>query len=331
MDEHVTKGTVLITGASGFIGRRLRDALLERGADVIALRRPGSPEPKRGRSAVVDYTDRDALRRLVEKEKPALCLHVAGATKGVTYADFREANVTPTRNLIHAFRDAYPEVRRFVHVSSLTAYGPSTRDRPHREDSPRRPVEFYGQSKLEAEEAVEAVGAAVPWTILRPGGVYGPGDVDYFEAFRWIERGLNMFYGNRDRWFSALYVDDFVRAVIAAAGREETKGKGYFVDDGRPVTWDEFQGHIARASGRKVRTIDLPEFLVDVAATFGELATRIDRKPRLFNKQKARMGAQEAWTCRSDALRADAGWAPEVDVPEGVKRALAWYRQEKWV
>ena len=59
--------------------------------------------------------------------------------------------------------------------------------------------------------------------------------------------------------------------------------------------------------------------------------TRIDKKPRLFNRQKAKMGAQEAWTCRHDALRADAGYAPQIDVAEGVARTLAWYRAERWV
>ena len=84
MGERAIQGTVLITGASGFIGGRLRDALLDAGADVVALRRAGSPAPRRGRSAVVEYADRDGLRRLVEKERPSLVFHVAGATKGVT-------------------------------------------------------------------------------------------------------------------------------------------------------------------------------------------------------------------------------------------------------
>lgn len=331
MNERSLQGTVLITGASGFIGGRLRDALLDAGADVVALRRAGSPAPKRGRSAVVEYEDRDALRRLVEKERPALVFHVAGATKGVTYADFQRANVMPTRNLVEALRDAFPEVRRFVHVSSLASYGPSRRDAPHREDGPRRPIEFYGQSKLEAEQAVEAVGSAVPWTILRPGGVYGPGDADYFELFKSVERGLNVFFGNKGRWFSAVYVDDLVRAALDAAERDATRGKGYFVCDGKPTTWGSFQSHIVRASGRRVRTLDLPELFVDVAAFSGKLATRIDGKPRLFNRQKALMGAQEAWTCQHDALAADTGYAPQVDVPEGVARTLAWYRAERWV
>ncbi len=329
--ERTIQGTVLITGASGFIGGRLRDALLEAGANVVALRRAGSPEPRRGRSAVVEYADRDGLRRLVEKERPALVFHVAGATKGVTYADFQRANVMPTRNLIEALRDAFPEVRRFVHVSSLASYGPSRRDAPLREDAPRRPIEFYGESKLEAEQTVEAVGSALPWTILRPAGVYGPGDADYFELFKTVTRGLNVFFGNRDRWFSAVYVDDLVRVALDAAERDATRGKGYFVCDGAPLTWGDFQEHIVRASGRRVRTLDLPELLVDVAAFGGELLTRLDGKPRLFNRQKALMGAQEAWTCQSDALRADAGYLPTVGVAEGVARTLAWYRAERWL
>jgi nucleoside-diphosphate-sugar epimerase len=331
MGERSIQGTVLITGASGFIGGRLRDALLDAGADVVALRRAGSPAPNRGRSAVVSYSDRDGLRRLVEKERPALVFHVAGATKGVTYADFQRANVMPTRNLLDALRDAFPDVRRFVHFSSLASYGPSRRDDPHREDGPRRPIEFYGQSKLEAEHAVEAMGSAVPWTILRPGGVYGPGDADYFELFKSVERGLNVFFGNRERWFSAVYVDDLVRAALDAAERDATLGKGYFVCDGKPTTWGDFQEHIVRASGRRVRTLNLPGLLVDIAAFGGELATRVDKKPRLLNRQKARMGAQEAWTCRSEALRADAGYVPRVDAAEGVARTLAWYRAERWV
>jgi nucleoside-diphosphate-sugar epimerase len=331
MGERSIEGTVLITGASGFIGGRLREALLEAGADVVAVRRAGSPAPARGRSAVVDYADGDALRRLVEKERPALVFHVAGATKGVTYEDFQRANVMPTRNLLEALRAAHPGVRRFVLLSSLAAYGPSRPGAPHREDGPRLPIEFYGQSKLEAEQAVEALGSALPWTIIRPAGVYGPGDVDYFELFKSVSRGLNVFFGNRQRWFSAVYVDDVVRATLDAAEREETRGKGYFVCDGAPLTWGDFQDHIVRASGRRVRTLDLPGVLVDIAAFGGELLTRLDKKPRLFNRQKALMGAQDAWTCQHEALHADIGYAPRVDVAEGVARTFAWYRAERWL
>src|SRR5579862_2456601 len=101
LDPRVSEisGKALITGASGFIGRRVKDTLLDRGVDVVAIRRAGSPEAKRGRSVVADYADEAALRELISREKPDYVIHVAGATKGVTYDDFRRANVMPTEHL----------------------------------------------------------------------------------------------------------------------------------------------------------------------------------------------------------------------------------------
>lgn len=322
-------GKALVTGASGFIGGRLRDALLERGVDVLAIRRKGSPPSKKGRSVEADYQDRAALGELLAAEKPDYVFHVAGATKGVTYNDFRRANVMPTENLLDALAGSHPDVKRFVHVSSLTSYGPSAPGRPHVESNPRRPIEFYGESKLEAERAVE--GSKVPWTILRPGGVYGPGDVDYFELFKEVSKGRNVYFGNRKRWFSSIYVDDFVTATLLAAAHPGAANKGFFVSDELPITWETFQKAIVAAADRKVLELDLPERLVSVAAFFGEAATRFDGKPRLFNKQKAKMGAQEAWTCDSTALHEATGWKSEFPLERGVREAFAWYRREKWL
>ena len=325
------EGKALITGASGFIGSNLRDALLDAGADVVAIRRKRSPEPDKGRSVAAEYDDLERLTEVMRDEKPDWVFHVAGATKGVTYEDFQRANVMPTKNLLEALSREHPGVKRFVLVSSLTSYGPSTPERPHRESDPRKPIEHYGKSKLEAEQVVEALGDTLPWTIVRPGGVYGPGDVDYFNLFREVEKGRNVFFGNRHRWFSAIYVDDCVRAIVDGARSDAALGRGYFLCDGRPITWETFQGAIVEASGRKVRTLNLPEVLGDLAAFGGELATRVDKKPRLFNRQKAKMGAQEAWTCTHDAARADFGYRPEVPLAEGVKKALGWYRERRWV
>lgn len=324
------EGRALITGASGFIGGNLRRALLEAGADVVAIRRASSPEPKEGRSVVADYADVERLTEVMREEKPDWVFHVAGATKGVTYEDFQRANVMPTRHLLEALRAGHPEVKRFVLVSSLAAYGPSSKERPHREGDAPKPIEHYGRSKLEAEELLRAT-PSIPWTVIRPGGVYGPGDVDYFNLFKEVEKGRNVFFGNEHRWFSAVYVDDLVRAIVQGARADAAAGKSYFICDGRPVTWGIFQQAIVEASGRKVMKLSLPEVLVDLAAFGGELATKIDKKPRLFNRQKAKMGAQDAWTCRHDAAREDFGYAPEVELEEGVRRALGWYREHGWV
>jgi nucleoside-diphosphate-sugar epimerase len=321
----------LVTGASGFVGGRLRDALLDAGADVVAIRRPRSPQADRGRSVEVDYADRAGLERVLADEQPDVVFHVAGATKGVSYEDFQRANVMPTENLALAVLEVHPDLSRFVHVSSLASYGPSQPDKPHREDAPREPIEHYGKSKLQAEQVLESMADALRWTIIRPAGVYGPGDGDYFNLFREVESGRNVFFGNRHRWFSAVYVDDCVRAIVDCATTDATRSKGYFICDGLPITWGDFQQAIVDASGKRVRTLNLPELLVDVAAFGGELLTRIDKKPRLFNRQKATMGAQSAWTCQHDQARRDFGYRPRVEVPDGVARALAWYRDEGWL
>src|SRR5436190_16987146 len=112
---------VLLTGASGFVGGRLQGALREAGAEVLAIRRGSSPEPKGDgvRSVVAEYHDEAGLCALVAREKPDFLFHVAGATKGVSYEDFQRANVMPTRNLLAACKREHPGLARFVLVSSL--------------------------------------------------------------------------------------------------------------------------------------------------------------------------------------------------------------------
>jgi nucleoside-diphosphate-sugar epimerase len=323
-------GTVLITGASGFIGSRLRDALLASGSDVVAIRRPGSPPSKAGRSVQADYANVAELERVVATEKPDYVLHVAGVTKGTSYEDFRLGNVMPTRNLLGALHRQHPDTKRFVLVSSLTSYGPSATSAPHREADPRRPIEYYGRSKLEAEEVVEEESGGIPWTILRPSGVYGPGDVDYFNLFKSAMRGWNVFFGNRNRCMSIIYVDDCVRGTLMAAQHENSVGKGYFLTNDEQVTWEQFQSEVLQVVDRRVRTLDLPEQLGLIAALGGELASRIDRKPRLLNLQKAKMGAQQAWTCVGDAARTDFGFSADVDLVEGIRRTHDWYLANDW-
>ena len=327
--ETWTTGPVVVTGASGFIGSRLRSVLLKAGADVVALRRPSSPRASEGRSEEVDYTDADQVAAVLERIGPAYVFHVAGATKGVTYEDFARANVTPTEALVQALQKNGEALKRFVLVSSLAAHGPASTDRPLREEDPSHPLEHYGRSKLAAEQVVQATG--LPYTILCPGGVYGPGDVDYFQAFKMAERGWIIYFGNRAREWSAVYVDDMVDVCLTAATNEAARGRRYFISDGEPVTWESFFGVLAKHASRRVRQLDLPEMFVDWAAFGGELITGIDKRPRLLNRQKAIMGRQPAWTCTPARAMKELSWAPRVPLEEGVKRSFAWYRKKEWL
>ena len=323
-------GKVLITGASGFIGGQVRDALRSAGNEVVAIRHPGSPPSNSGRSFEADYARVGDLERVIAAEKPDYVLHVAGVTKGTSYEDFRSGNVMPTRNLLAAVRREYPDTKRFVLVSSSASYGPSATSAPQREENPPRPIEHYGESKLEAERVVQAESGPVAWTIVRPCAVYGPGDVDHFTLFQCAMLGVNLFYGNRRRLMSWIYVDDCVRGILESAAHMNSAGKGYFLTNDVPLTWDQFQTEIALVVGRRVRTVDLPEALMWASAFAGEIATRIDNKPRLMNLQKARLGVQEAWTCSGDAARRDFGFSATVAIPEGIRRTHEWYLENGW-
>lgn len=330
MSDSVLEGKVLITGASGFIGGRLRSELESSGTEVVAIRRPGSPESRAGRSLEADYSDVAALEQIMAAERPDYVLHAAGVTKGTSYSDFQEGNVMPTRNLLTALQREHPGIKRFVLVSSAAAYGPSASSVPQRESNPPRPVEHYGESKLEAERVVQEDAAEVPWTIVRPCAVYGPGDVDHFALFQAAMLGVTVFYGNRDRSMSWIYVDDCVRGILEAAASQNSKGKGYFLSNEQVLNWEDFQNEVSEVVGKRVRALDLPEQLLWAGAFAGEIASRIDKKPRLLNLQKARLGAQQAWTCSSDAARKDFDFEAAVDLPEGVRLTHQWYRDNDW-
>lgn len=324
-------GKVIVTGASGFIGGHLRDALLAGGADVLSLVRASSPASKHGRAVAVDYGDLPALRRIIASERPDYVFHVAAATKGVTYEDFRRANVVPTLHLLEALASEHPTLKRFLFVSSQTAYGPSNLGPPKRESDAREPVEHYGRSKLEAEQAVESYGTRLAWTIVRPSAVYGPAEVDMFTLFRAAKAGVNLFFGNEKKRLSAVYVDDLVEAIVDAAQSERTRSRGYFISDGVPYTWAELQRHIISAVGKRTLRVNLPGFLVPIAGLAGELLTAVDSKPRLANRQKTTLDAQQAWLCSPDAARADFGFTPRVEVAEGMRRTYRWYVENKWL
>jgi len=164
-----------------------------------------------------------------------------------------------------------------------------------------------------------------------PQGTELQADVDHFELFKLAERRLNVFYGNADFMFSTVFVDDLVGAIRDAALSGKTIGKGYFIADGRPLTWSEFQAEVVLASGRRALRLNLPAACVDVAAVFGELATRFDGKPRLFNRQKALLGKQVAWTCSIEAAKNDFGYAPQVALEDGIAKTRNWYRSAGWL
>ena len=254
--------TLVLTGATGFIGGRL--VLKLRGEGLVprclvrASSRTKELEAAGAELAVVNLETGEGLESALEGAEAVI--HLAGAVRAWNAATFRVANVEATRHLVEAANRI--GVRRFVLVSSQAAAGPSARGAALTEDLEPNPVGLYGMSKLAAERVLaEVASPELDWSIVRPSIVYGPRDRDVFELFRSCKRGLGVYVAPPRVEVSMVHVDDVLQLVMAAAERAP-RGAVYFCSDGEAYTWRQIVEAIAVALRRKVLPLRVPPALL---------------------------------------------------------------------
>lgn len=292
---------IALTGATGFVGSRV--AALA-GASLRALAR--RPQPARAGIAWVtgDLDDAAALARLCDGARAVI--HVAGVVSAPDAAGFQAGNARGTANVVAAARAA--GVQRFVHVSSLAAREPA--------------LSLYGASKARAETAVAASG--LDWVIVRPPGVYGPGDAEMLQLFRLAQRGLGVAPGGAAARFSLIHVDDLARALLALADAGPT-GQILEIDDGTPGghSHADYARAIGAAVGRRVRVLPVPAWALHAAA-----ALRLSSK---LTADRARYLAHPDWVARGGNARLAGLWAPHMPLVDGLADAVAGYRARGWL
>lgn len=320
----------LVTGATGFVGGHLVEALLEAGHQVTALvRNPAKGAALSERGVRLVAGDLHATRAIAEAaEGQDLVFHVAGATSALDAAGFHRANVEGTRHVVEAAAAA--RVGRLVHVSSLAAAGPSERGRPLRGDETPRPVTAYGRSKLAAEEAVRA--GRGEWAIVRPPMVYGPGDREFLRAFRAAHRfGLSPVFGSGAQELVAVFAPDLAEALVAVAVAGPTAGRTYAACHAERFTQLDLARKLGEAVGRGVTIPRLPGALARPALFLTEAAARITGQPTLLTTDKANEFFAPAWTADPSPIARDAGWEAAHDLDAGLRRTAAWYRERGWL
>jgi nucleoside-diphosphate-sugar epimerase len=342
----------VVTGSSGFIGSRLGDALVWRGwtvrrllragaapadAAATAARKPGAPTPLGTlETHAVDYARPETVRDSPALDGADVVFHVGGVTKARSDEEFRAGNVAPTRALLDALGDRVARgerrPRRFVLVSSQAAAGPAAGPgQPITEDDAPRPFEAYGRSKLEAETLVREHAAGLPWTIVRPAAVYGPGDVDFLALFRQAAHGVGVYPGAREARLSIVYVDDLVDALIRAGTSPAGAGRLYFVEGG-DVSWREVYRAAAAAARHPLRVeLDVPSWVLAAAGRAGDTVWRLTGRTTLVNSQKVALGKPRWWLCSGERAREELGVVSRVSLVDGAKRTLAWYRAQGWI
>lgn len=316
---------IAVTGATGFIGRHLVAHLSGRGDDVRAIVRPESRRMPPERATVVRAPlESDALEQPFETVDTIV--HLAGVVSAIDPVAYENVNVAGTKAVAIAARRAGT---RLVHISSLAAAGPAPAASPRSElDSPR-PVTAYGKSKLAGERAVmEADG--LRWTILRPGVVYGPADRAMLPLFRLVRAGIFPVIGRTDAAYTFGYIDDVVRAIVAAVDSDRD-GELMFVGHPRPVTAREIVETIAKTLDRRVLHIPVPNACARLAARAGDVAGRAAGRPMPFNTARYVELSADGFVCRVDRLRDRLGIVAEIDLRVGIARTAEWYRRKEWI
>jgi nucleoside-diphosphate-sugar epimerase len=318
-------GRVAITGATGFIGRRLAAFLIERRFHVRAVVRPNTTSSQPRASEVVRAPL--VASALIEAFRGVdTVIHLAGVVAAVRERDYVEVNVAGTRAVAEA---AAASGAHLIHVSSLTASGPGSSNTPRQEDSEPKPITPYGRSKLESERVVRSI-AGLQWTILRPAAVYGPGDRAMLPLFQMADRGMIPAVGRFDAAYTFVHVDDVVRSIEAAI-RCEPIGETIFVGHPELVTVTNLLDGLQGAVGRSATVIRIPAIVTRLAALGGEIAGRVVGRPMPLNEARHRELSADGFVCCVDRLRERLGVVAKVNLRRGLKETAAWYRANGWL
>jgi nucleoside-diphosphate-sugar epimerase len=326
--------SVIVTGATGFIGRHLVSALAEAGEEVRCLTRGASTAESRPKVSFhrVAYERSDLSLSDEIFAGATHVYHLAGATKAVSAGAFDLANVQTTARLL-ARITASVGVPRFVYVSSQAAAGPA-RDASHpkSENEPNAPIEDYGRSKLAAEGQVRTRSGKLPWTVVRPVAVYGPGDRDFLAIFAMAKRGVAIYPGTKRASLNTIFVTDLVRGIIAAASSAEAVGKTYFLGDDTVQKWTEIYGTIAEVVGQ-APTVDfnVPRSVISAAGRVGDVVAAVAGRPTLVSRSKSILATPKYWLCSSAQARADFGFRTPTSLREGMRMTYDWYLKHRWL
>ena len=333
--------SILITGAGGFIGGFLVEEALKRGYDTwAAVRATTSREylqDERIHFIELDYDNQENLEKTLndhnaESGRWDYIVHNLGVTKSTNYLDFERVNYGYLSALVDALQDTgmMPDV--FLLMSSLSVMGPGDEQtyKPFTSKDIPFPNTYYGVSKLKAETSLQ-MRENFPYTIFRCTGVYGPREKDYFLMIKSIKRGFDFSVGFKKQMLTFIYVKDLVTAVIDALERGPLR-KAYFISEDCAYTQQEFRRIVCEELGKKsVIPVTCPLWVVKQVCRAAEFIGKVTLKASTLNRDKFKILKQRNWQCDTSDAQRDFNFNPKYPLREGIREAIAWYREAGWL
>ena len=293
---------IALTGATGFIGRRLLPALLARGCRLRALAR-GPQSSLSGLEWVPgDLAQVNALEQLCADAD--IIVHLAASVRGARWEDFSAPNVDGVQHLLTARARVAPG-SRLLQISSLAARSPE--------------LSHYAASKAAGERLAQAAGA----TVLRPPAVYGPGDQELLPLLIGLASGRGFIPGHAGR-FSLIFVDDLVAAILSAIDTPLADGGVYPIDDGHPAgyDWNTIIETVATLRRAPVLPLRIPRSVLSAAAFLASEAQRLVGRAPMLTPGKVRELFHPEWVCGHAEFSARTGWQPRVSLAAGLRATL---------
>ncbi len=243
-------------------------------------------------------------------------------------------NYQGTVNLVNAILKLKMPMKRFVYLSSLSVFGDIREERPYQEitehDTPR-PNTAYGRSKLKAEQFLDSIGNEFNYIVLRPTGVYGPREKDYFLMAKSIKQHVDFSVGFQRQDITFVYVKDVVQAVFLALDHGMS-GRKYFLSDGNVYQSSTFSDYLHQELGRPwwIR-VKAPIWVLRLVTLAGEYVGRATHRMTALNNDKFNILKQRNWRCDIEPACDELGYHPHYDLRRGVAEAVAWYKENHWL
>ncbi len=323
----------MVTGATGFIGSHLVEALLQRGDQVRCLVRKTS-DLSRLRSLPIDMiwgdcNDKASLGKAVKGIDQIF--HLAGITKAIQEKTYFQVNALGTQNLLYACLEHNSGLRKLIYFSSQAAAGPCQDGGKKKESDRCNPVSAYGHSKRMGEEMALAHAHEIPLLILRPSAVYGPRDRDIYAFFKLLSKRIKFCLSGEDQHVSLCYVQDIVQATLLASESQESSGQIFFLSDGYDYRLEEIGNIFAQAMGIHPVRIRVPGWMISGIASFSEYLSKFSGNPPLLNKGKVEEMIQKNWVCDITKARDLLRFDPQFKLFQGARLTFEWYKKENWL